>query len=126
MNKVVKIIGVSALIVTLVCNLQYSFFSEVNKQQTGAKAAWTDMYGSVYCGQESDGSYWKAGTWYWVSTTAYYNEDFGYPNGYQDGIWYFVRDNEGSQCGLDMPSTYPGFNYMGYEITAPNYPQIAY
>jgi hypothetical protein len=122
MNNIAKKIGITTLVIALICNLQYSFFN-VNDNPSAAKAGWTDMYGTAYCGNSPDTSYYP-GEWFWLDTTpcsgnnAY---DF-YGIGY---IYYFVRVNTGtSECGPNETASLPWWNYQGNYVTAPTHPVV--
>ncbi|MDB5005081.1 MAG: hypothetical protein JWQ34_3306 [Mucilaginibacter sp.] len=130
MNKLAKRIGIAALVVALLCNLQYSLFFSVKDNPNAAKAAWTDMYGTVYCGSSPDTG-WYPGDWFYLDTSYgsgneaydfYANETAPYNH-----IWYFVRNNTAtSECGPNETATDPNWNYQGYYVTAPNHPVVAY
>ncbi|MFD2147426.1 hypothetical protein [Mucilaginibacter antarcticus] len=128
MNKIYKLIGVSALVITLICNLQYSFF-DANKNPNGAQASWTytDPYyltETLHCGNEPD--VWLPGEWFYVDGSNV-SPDISWVYPYMYGYFYFVPDpNSTLQCGLNQPSTYPGFNHNGYEITAPMPPTFPF
>jgi hypothetical protein len=124
MKKIAKIIGVTALILTLVCNLQYSFFFDVKDSPNAAKASYTGLDGTIYCG-DSPQTDWKAGTWFYVDPS---DPDFNTHVGatYSAGYWYFVQSNDGYDCGLNNPSSDYYFRQNGtYEVTAPK-PTYAY
>lgn len=122
MNKIAKKIGIAALVVALLCNLQYSLFFSVKDNPSAAKAAWTDMYGTVYCGYAPDTG-WFPGDWYYLDTSAGSgNESYDF-YGYGH-IWYFVRNNTASsECG---PNETPAYTYNGYYVTAPEHPTMPY
>jgi hypothetical protein len=130
MKTIYRIIGVSALILTLVCNLEYSFFFKVKNSPSAAKAAWTsiDMYGTtIFCGSEPQ-NVWKAGTWFQVLPTDWnYNSYVSSTYPYNNGYYYFVQSNDGTECGLNQPSSDTNFRQdYTYEITAPTPPTFAY
>jgi len=125
MNKLAKRIGIAALVVALLCNLQYSLFFSVKDNPSAAKAAWTDMYGTVYCGQAYDTG-WFPGEWFYLDTsTGSGNESYDF---YHVGhIWYFIRNNTAtSECGPNETATDPYWNYHGYYVTAPDHPTMPY
>ncbi|MES2808439.1 MAG: hypothetical protein V4619_07425 [Bacteroidota bacterium] len=120
MNSITKKIGIAAVAVALICNLQYSFYS-AKENPSAAKAGWTDAYGVAWCGAENSTEAYP-GTWTYLPTDeySYYHEYDFYELGY---IWYFVRDNYGTyECGPnEAPSSYN--NYNGYYVTVPK-PEI--
>jgi hypothetical protein len=130
MNKIYRILGVAALVVTLVCNLQYSFY-DANNSPNAAQAEWTytDPYyatETVYCGSAPDRA-WIPGEWIFVPP-AYVSSYIASVYPYYDGYYWFRPDPTYTyQCGLNDPSDDPYFrhNYT-YEITAPNPPAITY
>ncbi len=114
MKKIAKIIGVTALVLTLVCNLQYSFFFDVKDSPNAAKASYTGLDGTIYCG-DSPQTDWKAGIWHYVSSTQFCCST----PGYEDHFYWFEQTNDGYECGLNHPSDDYYFRYMGtYEITS--------
>jgi|GEM_PF-1523767 len=133
MNKLTKRLGIAALVVALLCNLQYSLFFSVKDNPSGAKAAWTDMYGTVYCGTSPDTG-WYPGEWFYLDTTP------GGPNEHWDfygnvcdyfgvahHIWYFVRNNTAtSECGPNETASESYWNYNGNYVTAPDHPSWPY
>jgi hypothetical protein len=137
MNKFAKRIGIATLVVALLCNLQYSLFFSVKDNPGAAKAAWTDMYGTVYCGNSPDTG-WYPGEWIFLDTTpgtptapnpndVYDFYGYLYGPGVPHHIWYFVRNNTAtSECGPNETATDPTWNYKGYYITAPDHPTVAY
>lgn len=98
-------IGVAALTVALLCNLQYSFFSAKNNP-SAAKAEFT-YDGTLYCGTDN-GTHtgFRVGTWVQITDTgsSYY------------GWYYFVPSDSGTQCGLPDEEGAP--RYDGYVVTS--------
>ena len=97
MKKIFRIIGIVAVVITLVCNLQYSFFSSPSLRPDQANAAWTDVDGTMYCGSNVGDRFLKTGNWVWRNDSYYWTEMGWY--GYQNGYYEFIPSNSGMQCG---------------------------
>ncbi|MES2808437.1 MAG: hypothetical protein V4619_07415, partial [Bacteroidota bacterium] len=91
MNSLAKKIGVASLVVALICNLQYSFFS-VKESPSAAKAGWTDYYGTVWCGEYPSTAAFS-GDWYWLDTYVGSGNEV-YDFYYIGYIWYFIRNSD--------------------------------
>lgn len=106
MKKTYKIIGISALLVALICNLQNSLFFSAENNPNAAKASFT-WEGNLYCGDDN-GTHtgFRVGTWMPIND----------PSSPYDGQYYFVPSNSGSQCGLVGEDGAP--TYMGYDVTS--------
>lgn len=124
MKKLLKIAGVLAVVITLVCNLQYAVFDYDNTRNPGtANAAWTDMRGTYYCGS-SPYTDTRVGNWSWVANS-FYSTYYGY-YGYSSGFWLFTPSNYGTQCGQANPyprdpdgsgTMYPSDPWAGHDVT---------
>jgi hypothetical protein len=120
MKKLLKITGVIALVVILVCNLEYAIFSgDMKNTPNKALADWYDSGSGIhYCG-DSPNIYTVTGWWFWIDydndywANPYYPDPIydNYPSESPDGIWIFERDTYGTDCGPSM--TYGGVNYDG-------------
>jgi hypothetical protein len=133
MKKVLKITGVIALALILVCNLEYALFSgDIKSTPNKAFADWYDVGGTHYCGSSPDTGLL---TGHWRSTTDsgilyYYSTTTGYFPG-ATIIYYFVPDSAGTDCGYahlysrglaNEPTVYgypysPDYHLADYELT---------
>ena len=111
MKRKLKIAGIIALTITLVCNLQYALLNyNVANNPSLASAAWTDSNGTVWCGTTGS-TYSLVGTWAWQPP-----DDQHTGGGYQDGYYIFYVYSGGHQCGAhngDSTNIIP--NGSGYQ-----------
>jgi hypothetical protein len=105
MKKVLKITGIAALALILVCNLEYAMFSGDMKSTPNKAFAdhYTALDGTVYCGTSPDKTVF-AGYWEYIDFDdyAYNHPSDPYPifqNDYGDGFYVFTPDDEGPDCG---------------------------
>lgn len=97
MKKIFKITGIIAVIITLVCNLQYAIFSyDITNTPNKAVAAWTDASGTKYCGSTGNTTF-RTGSWVWRNDDYYKVVMHWY--GYDTGYYEFYVNNSGTQCG---------------------------
>jgi hypothetical protein len=116
MKKVLKIAGIAALAIILVCNLEYALFTgDMKNTPNKALADWWS--GSVhYCGS-SPNNYSRTGYWqYWgTDQWAYYHGSYAWKPvyttyGYTAGFYLFSPDNSGTDCGPVRTSDCCGTN----------------
>jgi len=119
MKKTFKMVGIAAVAVALICNLEYSLFFSVKDSPNAAKASWTSVdtghsTTTMFCGTEPDRTWWL-GDWYGPVFDSYVTSQ---APSYSSGFWYFIPSNSGSMCGLNSPSYDTGFRWQGqWEIT---------
>lgn len=121
MKKTLKIVGILAVVITLVCNLQYAFFNyDVTNNSGAANAAWTDANGTMYCGTTGNTTY-RTGTWVWQNDDYYKVVEGWY--GYDYGYYEFFPSNSGTQCGIGYNPYRPHNNYHDVTNIVPSYPE---
>ncbi|MFD2146942.1 hypothetical protein [Mucilaginibacter antarcticus] len=105
MKTVLKIAGVAAMVVILVCNLEYALFTgDMKNTPNKALADWWSG-GTHYCGTTpntvSATGYWQF--WNQQYWTYYHNNTPTWPvytnGGYENGWYVFTPDNNGTSCG---------------------------
>lgn len=111
MKKILKIAGGIAVVITLVCNLQYALISfDITNSSNKASAAWVDTNGNGnrYCGFTGDRTF-RTGSWVWQNDDYYYRvEHWG---GYETGYYVFYPNNSGNQCGAESNPYTPHNNF---------------
>ncbi|TSJ43049.1 hypothetical protein FO440_02335 [Mucilaginibacter corticis] len=100
MKKVLKIAGIAALVITLICNLEYAIFSGGMKSSPKALADWSGTShggrSGHWCGNSGDTTL-HVGTWSILTYQVYGNY------GYEHGLYKFTYDPMyGRQCAPDV------------------------
>jgi hypothetical protein len=109
MKKMLKIAGGIAVVITLVCNLQYALINfDITDTPNKAVAAWVDAGGTRFCGTTGDRTY-RTGTWVWQNDD-YYKVVMHW-GGYDTGYYEFFVNNSGSQCGQEFVPSNSHNNY---------------
>jgi hypothetical protein len=120
MKKILKITGIVALAITLVCNLEYALFSgDMKNTPNKAIAAWSEGYPylTYYCGPDSNRTRFR-GTWSLIPGSPFsanYGTDAYVALFTMNSNGYNCAPNEGGWC---CSTNQAGYYYPNYYITA--------